>query len=46
MTVYYGWVAAHIGRILAEFAASVKREPLVPAGAPVDFNPYAAKTGK
>jgi arylsulfatase len=33
------WVLTHIGRIVEEFQASVKREPLIPAGAPLDFRP-------
>jgi len=41
--VYYGWVAGHAGRMVGEFAASLRREPLIPSGAPVDFNPYKAK---
>jgi hypothetical protein len=31
--------AAHFGSILKEFAASAKREPLIPAGAPLDHTP-------
>jgi arylsulfatase len=31
----------HFNRILSEFRASVQREPLVPAGAPLDFVPGA-----
>jgi arylsulfatase len=30
---------AHFGRLLKEFAASVESEPLIPAGAPLDFVP-------
>jgi arylsulfatase len=44
--VYYGWVASHAGRMLREFMASTQREPPIPAGAPIDFNPYKAKTSK
>lgn len=35
----HSWTTAHFGRILKEFAASVKREPLIPAGAPLDHVP-------
>jgi arylsulfatase A-like enzyme len=35
----HSWTAAHFGRIMKEFAASVKREPLIPAGAPLDHIP-------
>lgn len=35
----HSWTAAHFGRILKEFATSVKREPLIPAGAPLDHVP-------
>lgn len=43
--VYYGWVASHAGRMIGEFTASIKREPPIPSGAPVGFNPYPAKAG-
>lgn len=33
------WTNAHFGRLMAEFLASVEREPLIPAGAPLDFVP-------
>jgi arylsulfatase len=33
---------AHFGRLMKEFAMSVHREPLIPAGAPLDFVPKAA----
>jgi arylsulfatase A-like enzyme len=36
----HSWVGGHVGKILSDFAASVKREPLIPAGAPLDFVPY------
>jgi len=36
----YTWVLAHISRIMADFQASVEREPLIPAGAPLDYDPY------
>lgn len=35
----HSWTATHFGRIMKEFAASVKREPLIPAGAPLDHVP-------
>ena len=35
----HSWTATHFNRLLAEFQASVKREPPVPAGAPLDFVP-------
>jgi hypothetical protein len=33
---------AHFGRLLKEFQMSVAREPLIPAGAPLDYMPNAA----
>jgi arylsulfatase len=33
---------AHFGRLLKEFHMSVAREPLIPAGAPLDHVPKAA----
>jgi hypothetical protein len=30
---------AHFGRLLTEFKHSVAQEPLIPAGAPLDFVP-------
>jgi arylsulfatase len=35
------WTLAHFGRLMKEFAQSVQREPLIPAGAPLDFVPKA-----
>ena len=35
----HSWTAAHFGRIMKEYAASVKREPPIPAGAPLDHVP-------
>jgi hypothetical protein len=33
------WVMNHVGKILVDYAQSIKREPLIPAGAPLDFVP-------
>jgi hypothetical protein len=33
------WVLAHIGRILFDYQESLKREPLIPIGAPLDYVP-------
>jgi len=33
------WTFAHFGRLMKEFQESVKREPLIPSGAPLDFVP-------
>ncbi|WP_380057516.1 sulfatase-like hydrolase/transferase [Falsihalocynthiibacter sp. SS001] len=35
----HSWVAAHAGRIVADFKQSTLREELIPLGAPVDFIP-------
>jgi hypothetical protein len=35
------WVVAHVGRLLREFQVSVKKEPAIPAGAPIDHVPKA-----
>ena len=35
----HSWTMAHFGRMLKEFQESVKREPLIPAGAPLDYIP-------
>ncbi|HPF98181.1 MAG: sulfatase-like hydrolase/transferase [Flavobacteriaceae bacterium] len=35
----HSWVMAHVGKILNDFQGSVKKEPLIPAGAVLDFNP-------
>jgi len=37
----HSWVGAHVAKILGDFQASVRREPLIPAGAPLDFVPKA-----
>ncbi len=35
----HSWVMAHAGKIIGDFMKSVEREPIIPAGAPLDFNP-------
>jgi arylsulfatase len=35
----HSWTAVHFGKILEAFAKSVAREPLIPAGAPLDHVP-------
>ena len=35
----HSWTMAHFGRLMKEFAGSVRREPLIPSGAPLDFVP-------
>jgi arylsulfatase len=35
----HSWTVTHFNRLLGEFQASVKREPLVPPGAPLDYRP-------
>jgi arylsulfatase len=35
----HSWTAVHFAKILKEFAESVKREPLIPVGAPLDHVP-------
>jgi arylsulfatase len=35
----HSWVDSHIGKLLQDLEESVKREPLIPAGAPLDFVP-------
>ena len=39
----YGWVSGSLFGILEEFEASVRREPLIPAGAPLDHVPRSKK---
>jgi arylsulfatase A-like enzyme len=36
----HSWTIAHFGAMANEFAKSLEIEPLIPAGAPLDFNPY------
>ena len=38
----HSWTAAHFGAILKEFEESVRREPLIPAGAPLTHVPARA----
>jgi arylsulfatase A-like enzyme len=38
----HSWTVTHFNRILSEFHASVRCEPLVSAGAPLDFVPVAS----
>jgi arylsulfatase len=35
----HSWTAIHFGSILKAFGESLKREPLIPAGAPLNFVP-------
>jgi arylsulfatase len=35
----HSWTAAHFGKILKDFSASVHHEPLIPEGAPLDYVP-------
>jgi arylsulfatase len=35
----HSWVMAHVGRMLNEYVGSVKKEPLIPAGVPVEYIP-------
>ena len=37
------WVVAHFTRLIAEFQASIQREPLIPFGAPLNFVPAASQ---
>jgi arylsulfatase len=36
---FHTWVMGPVGQLLRRFQESVKREPLIPAGAAVDFVP-------
>lgn len=36
------WAATHLNRLIAEFEASTRREPLIPMGAPLDHVPTAS----
>jgi hypothetical protein len=33
------WVGAHVARLMANYQESIKREPPIPAGAPLDYLP-------
>ena len=35
----HSWTGVHCGKILKEFQESVGREPLIPAGAPLNYVP-------
>ena len=35
----HSWVMAHVGKILNQYGQSIKQEPLIPAGAPIDHVP-------
>jgi arylsulfatase len=35
----HSWTATHLNRLLGAFQASVAREPIIPAGAPLDYDP-------
>ena len=41
----HSWVVADAVNILSEYSNSIKTEPLIPAGAPLDFVPTARMTG-
>jgi hypothetical protein len=38
----HSWVAHHINRIIGEFEASLRSEPLIPAGVALDHVPQPA----
>lgn len=40
----HSWTATHFNRIISEFQATVQREPLTPAGAPLDHVPSSHTT--
>jgi arylsulfatase len=37
----HSWTVTHFNRLIGDFAKSVSREPLIPAGASLDHIPYA-----
>jgi len=39
LPLMHSWTVTHFNRLLSEFQSSVKREALVPAGAPLDYRP-------
>jgi arylsulfatase len=40
----HSWVATHFNRIIGQFEATIRREPLIPMGAPLDHVPAPPKT--
>ena len=40
------WTMAHFSRLMKEFGRERPAEPLIPAGAPLDFVPIAKLKGK
>jgi hypothetical protein len=41
--ILHTWLGAHIAKILEDHEESVNRQPLIPAGAPLDFVPNLKK---
>jgi arylsulfatase len=39
----HSWTASHFNELVGAFRASVQREPLIPAGAPLDYVPAAGR---
>lgn len=42
----HSWTMAHFSRLIKEYQASLKREALIPAGAPLDFKPRRLTNAK
>lgn len=42
----HSWAGSHHAKILQDFFESIKREPLIPAGAPLDYTPYSKRTSE
>lgn len=40
----HSWTAVHFGKVLKDFEVSVRQEPLIPAGAPLNYVPKAKPT--
>lgn len=40
------WVGSHVAKILRDYQASIEREPLIPAGAPLAYVPYPKTLAK
>ena len=40
----HSWTVSHFNRLLADYRASVQREPHIPAGAPLDHQPHRTGT--